>query len=45
MAVLDAAADHFDIGNLATLLISDKLNIERGYYTTTDRLEHDNPTG
>ena len=32
MAIFDAAA-HFNIGNLATLMIYDKLNIERGYYT------------
>ena len=31
-AVYDAVA-HFNIGNLATLLIFDKVNIERGYYT------------
>ena len=41
MAVHDAAA-HFNIGNLATLLIYDKLDIERGYYTTTGCLENDN---
>ena len=39
MAVHDAAA-HFNVGNLATLLIYDKL--ERGYYTTPGCLEHDN---
>ena len=32
-AIFDATA-HFNIGNLATLMISDKLDIERGYYTT-----------
>lgn len=32
-AIFDAAA-HFNRGNLATLMIYDKLNIERGYYTT-----------
>ena len=41
MAVHDAAV-HFNIGNLATLLIYDKLGIERVYYTTTGCLEHDN---
>ena len=33
MAVCDADA-HFNVGNLATLLIYDKLNVERGFYTT-----------
>ena len=28
------AVTHFNIGNLVTLLIFDKVNIERGYYTT-----------
>ena len=41
MAVHDAAV-HFNIGNLATLFIYDKLDIERGYYTTPGCLEHDN---
>ena len=31
--IFDATA-HFNIGNLATLMIYDKLDIERGYYTT-----------
>ena len=30
---------HFNIGNLATLLIYDKSNIERGYYTVLDCTE------
>ena len=33
IAVYDAAA-HFNIGNLATLLVYDYVNIERGYFTT-----------
>ena len=33
LAVYYAVA-HFNIGNLATLLIFDKINIERGCYTT-----------
>ena len=33
LAVYDAVT-HFNISNLATLLIFDKVNIERGYYTT-----------
>ena len=41
MDVHDAAV-HFNIGNLTTLLIYDKLVIERGYYTTTGCLAHDN---
>ena len=32
LAVYDAAA-HFNIGNLASLLVYDNVNIERGYYT------------
>ena len=32
-AIFDATA-HFNIGNLATRMIYDKLDIERGYYTT-----------
>ena len=32
LAVYDAAA-HFNIGNLASLLMYDNVNIERGYYT------------
>ena len=31
--IFDATA-HVNIGNLATLMIYDKLDIERGYYTT-----------
>ena len=33
LAVYDAVAN-FNIGNLATLLMFDKINSERGYYTT-----------
>ena len=33
LAVYDAAS-HFNVGNLATLLLYDKVGIERGYYTT-----------
>ena len=32
-AIFDATA-HFNVGNLATRMIYDKLDIERGYYTT-----------
>ena len=32
-AVYDAVT-HFNIGNLASLILYDKVNIERGYYTT-----------
>ena len=32
MGVLDAVA-HFNIGNIATLLIHDKMGMERGFYT------------
>ena len=32
MGVLDAVA-HFNIGNMATLLIYDKMGMERGFYT------------
>ena len=32
LAVYDAVA-HFNIGNLASLLVYDNINIERGYYT------------
>ena len=42
LAVYDAVA-HFNIGNLATLLIFDKVNIERGYYTTLGIITDNNP--
>lgn len=32
-AVYDAAV-HFNVGNLGTLLLYDKMNIDRGFYTT-----------
>ena len=32
LGVLDAA-DHFNIGNLATLLMYDKMGMQRGFYT------------
>ena len=41
LAVYDAVA-HFNIGNLATLLIFDKINIERGYYTTLGCITENN---
>ena len=40
LSVLDAVP-HFNIGNLATLLIFDKLGIKRGYYTTKGCLDND----
>ena len=42
LALFDAVA-HFNIGNLATLLIFDKVGLERGYYTTKGCLD-DNKT-
>ena len=41
LAVYDAVA-HFNIGNLATLHIFDKVNIERGYYTTLGCITENN---
>ena len=41
LAVYDAVA-HFNIGNFATLLIFDKVNIERGYYTTLGCITENN---
>ena len=38
IGVYDSVA-HFNTGNLATLLIYDKSNIERGYYTVLDCTE------
>ena len=40
LSVLDAVS-HFNIGNLATLLIYDKVGIHRGYYTTKGCLKDD----
>ena len=37
---VDATA-HFHIGNLATLMVYDKLDIERGYYTTKGCIDDD----
>ena len=37
-AVYDAAV-HFKVGNIATLLIYDKLHIDRGFYTTKGCLD------
>ena len=41
LAVYDDVA-HFNIGNFATLLIFDKVNIERGYYTTLGCITENN---
>ena len=37
-AIFDATA-HFNVGNLATRMIYDKLDIERGYYTTKNCID------
>ena len=41
LAVYDDVA-HFNIGNLATLLIFDKVKMERGYYTTLGCITENN---
>ena len=41
LALYDVVA-HFNIGNLATLLIFDKVNIERGYCTTLGCITENN---
>ena len=38
MSIFDAAV-HCNIGNLATLLIFDKMGIEKGFYSTNDCIE------